>query len=112
MEDAISEPLSKLVHRDSLRSMRVLILGMGWFTESPGGLNRYAFDLAIALREQGLRIEGLVVGSPDSDRGFVGASESGAPLLRRLWRMGRQGQVRSRTADVIDSHFALYTLPV
>ncbi len=92
--------------------MRVLILGMGWFAESPGGLNRYAFDLMTVLRVHGLEVEAVVVGSPDPGFGTVGAAPSGAPLLRRLWATGIEGRVRSRTADVINSHFALYTLPV
>ncbi len=92
--------------------MRVLVLGMGWIGVSPGGLNRYAFDLTKALRQRGLGVECVVVGSPEQDQGFVGAIGSEAPLLRRLWTMGLEGRARSRAAEIINSHFALYTLPV
>jgi glycosyltransferase involved in cell wall biosynthesis len=92
--------------------MRILVVGMNWIGESPGGLNRYAFDLAMALRNRGLGVEGIVVGSPNPDQGFVGATESAAPIRRRLWTMAWEGRARSRAADLINSHFALYTLPL
>jgi glycosyltransferase involved in cell wall biosynthesis len=92
--------------------MRVLICGKGWFGESPGGLDRYALDLTRALRKQGVGVDGVVVGSPDLDQGFVGTSTPDAPLLRRLCSTAVEGRARSRAADVINGHFALYTLPV
>jgi glycosyltransferase involved in cell wall biosynthesis len=92
--------------------VRILILGMGWFPESPGGLNRYALDLLNALRERWVGVEGVVIGSGNLDRGFVGVSAPGAPLLQRLWITALEGRARARAADVVNSHFALYTLPM
>jgi glycosyltransferase involved in cell wall biosynthesis len=91
--------------------MRILLIGMGWVHESPGGLNRYAFDLVRTLRELNIGVEGLVVGAPQADHGFFGATGADAPRLRRLWTTGVEGRARSRAGDVINSHFALYTLP-
>jgi glycosyltransferase involved in cell wall biosynthesis len=85
---------------------------MGWIGESPGGLNRYVFNLATALRDKGFGVDAVLVGSPEPDQGFVGVVGSAAPLPRRLSNMGLEGRARSRAADLINSHFALYTLPV
>jgi glycosyltransferase involved in cell wall biosynthesis len=92
--------------------IRVLIVARDGFGESASDPDRYAIDLANALRERGLGVEGIVVGSPDLDQDFVGISRPGAPLLRRLYSTALEGRARSRAADVINGHHALYTLPV
>lgn len=91
---------------------RVLLVGMEWHGQDPGGLNRYAADLTGALGELGVAVEAVVIGAPDPDRNFIGVARYGASLPRRLAAMGAEGRARARAADVIDTHFALYALPV
>jgi glycosyltransferase involved in cell wall biosynthesis len=69
--------------------VKPVLVGMGDVRAQPGGLNRYVDDLSRALAID------PVVCAPEQ------------PLLRRL------ALVRSKTAgaELIDGHFALYTLP-
>ena len=98
--------------------MRTLQLGMGWFNEQPGGLNRVYFELLRHLPEVGVETRGLVVGSAvvaEQTGGRVHAfASAGAPLWRR-WRAIRH-EMAAMTADfhpqLVVSHFALYSYPV
>lgn len=92
--------------------MRVLVTGMGWQEEQAGGLNRYALEMSDALAARGVAVEAVVVGSPEPGRGFVGAAPLGSSIVRRLASMAAEGRARARAAGVIDTHFALYGLPV
>ena len=48
------------VDRSQLRTLQI---GMGWFPEQPGGLNRYFFELVRHLPSVGVGVRGLVSGS-------------------------------------------------
>src|SRR5450432_521796 len=95
-------------------AIKSLQLGMGWFPEQPGGLDRYYFDLLAALNGSGAEVRGLVVGSAavaeNSDgrvRAFVQADDS---LIQR-WRKVRaviEEEVHEFQPQLIVSHFALY----
>lgn len=94
----------------------ILQIGKGWFPEEPGGLNRYFYDCVHYLPEAGIKVCGLVAGS---DRVSVGSDEvvfpfapSQSSLLTR-WRGARRSlSTYINQADVVVSHFALYTFPV
>ena len=43
--------------------MNVLQLGMGWFPEQAGGLNRFFYDLTKQLDYEHIGVKGLVTGS-------------------------------------------------
>jgi Glycosyltransferase len=98
--------------------MRSLQLGMGWFDEQPGGLNRVYFELLRHLPEAGVEVRGLVTGSAavaEQTEGQVRAfASTNAPLWRR-WQ-GARREMATMTADfhpqLVVSHFALYTYPV
>jgi len=75
--------------------MRPLLLGMGSFAEQPGGLNRYVAELDRALRAEGLEPTTVV-------------AQAGAGLLARVRAFTRAAGRHTRTADVVDAHFALY----
>lgn len=97
---------------DGRASRRVLVLGMGSVQDAPGGLNRYAQDLTNSLRARGTMVEVVIVGPSDDDQRLIGAAPRHANLGRRLVAVGMEGRARARAADVVNSHFALYTLPV
>lgn len=91
---------------------RILAVGMENPAEVPGGLNRYLFELCTALRKLAVPVEAIVVSSSEPELPFVRVAPDDAPLWRRLAGMGREGRARLRSADVLNTHFALYALPV
>ncbi len=88
--------------------LRPLLLGMGWFQDQPGGLNRYFAELLRALERRGTDTRAVVVGpASDAPEAVIVAADAGQALPRRLWRYaGAAGA----TADLFDAHFALYAL--
>jgi glycosyltransferase involved in cell wall biosynthesis len=83
----------------------VLMLGMGWFPDSLGGLDRYYRELYEQLPGAG----GVVVGpAPGAPPRVAVASRHDAPLLRRLAAYRAATRRQAAGAQVIDSHFALY----
>jgi glycosyltransferase involved in cell wall biosynthesis len=98
--------------------VRTLQLGMGWFAESPGGLNRVYSELVSRLPSAGVGVRGFVMATSRVDGAMAGRIEAvcapGAPLALRWWRMRRRvseallGDARA----VVATHFALYALPI
>jgi len=95
-----------------------LQLGMHWFPERPGGLDRVYYELSRVLPEAGVGFRGLVAGTGrcevESHGAVTGFAMPDSSLPRR-WRGVRLafGQAVSRhNPDVVVSHFALYTLPI
>jgi asparagine synthase (glutamine-hydrolysing) len=98
--------------------LRTLQLGMEWFPERPGGLNRVYYELARHLPDAGVGVRGLVAGTSgvasDSEGridGFAPHVDSLLPRLVALVRRGRAAVLGDRERLVV-SHFALYTYPV
>ncbi len=95
-----------------------LQLGMHWFPERPGGLDRVYWELARALPGAGVAFAGLVAGSNRCAAESHGAVEpfaaADAPLPARLWGMRRAFKRKERACkpDLIVAHFALYALPI
>ena len=96
------------------RSISALQLGLGWFPEHPGGLDRYFFELLGALPAAGVQCRGWVAGSEaaaaaTADRVQAFAPET-APLRRRLFaaRSAVAHSVGRGGIDLFVSHFALY----
>lgn len=94
-----------------------LQIGMHWFNERPGGLDRMFKALIDTLPEQGVNVRGMVAGSPgvfDESGGsvlaFAGAQ---SPLGTRLWGSRRQSRAlrEAKMPDVVATHFALYAAP-
>jgi glycosyltransferase involved in cell wall biosynthesis len=86
-----------------------LHLGNSWFPDESGGLNRYLRDLLAALDEVS-RAEAVVVGpaarAPDN---VTVVSDVTEPLARRLQRFLSECR-RRELLNVVDSHFALYSV--
>jgi glycosyltransferase involved in cell wall biosynthesis len=110
-------------HSSSVKRLRTMQIGLGWFPEQPGGLDRYYYDLVRRLPDAGVDVEGLVTGSDDVRE--TGRTDDGsgswavhpfaqtrASILRRLYQ-ARQDVTKSLAradVDLIVSHFALYGL--
>ncbi len=86
---------------------RVLMLGYGWFPDRLGGLNRYYRDLLEHLPEA----RGVVVGRDASTPARVaGVSGHRRPLAQRLFAVWLAAQRAAPDVEVVDAHFALYSL--
>lgn len=99
------------------QSIQSLQIGMHWFPERAGGLDRMYYSLVGALPGAGVRVRGVVAGSPkvahDSGgaiHGF-GSASSALPLRLMAARHALRREIRRHRPDVISSHFALYTFP-
>jgi glycosyltransferase involved in cell wall biosynthesis len=101
----------------STQDIKSLQIGMHWFPERAGGLDRMYHTLVGALPGAGVAVRGVVAGSPrvaqdtqGAIRGFGPAAQS---LPRRLMaaRRALRDTLRSERPDVVSSHFALYTFP-
>ncbi|WP_118178991.1 glycosyltransferase family 4 protein [Paraburkholderia phosphatilytica] len=94
-----------------------LQIGMHWFGERPGGLERMFKALVETLPSQGVNTRGLVAGSTDVERDSGGRvlafAEPGARLDQRMWHARAQSRrlKRAHAPDIVASHFALYAAP-
>ena len=95
-----------------------LQLGMGWFSEDPGGLNRVYYNLLQHLPQFGIETQGLVAGTSrvlyESNGQVETLGPASDPLLLRWWRARRavRGALARNQFSLVVSHFALYTFPV
>jgi glycosyltransferase involved in cell wall biosynthesis len=86
---------------------RTLMLGLGWFPEKLGGLDRYYRDLLEHLPEA----SGVVIGaSPNVPARVRAVATHDDPLPKRLAAFWRAAQAAADRTDVVDAHFALYAL--
>ncbi len=84
-----------------------LMLGMGWFPASVGGLDRYYRSLLEQLPEA----HGVAIGpAEDAPRRVEIVGRGELPLALRLAGFWRAAQRGARKAEVVDAHFALYAL--
>lgn len=99
-------------------TLQTLQLGMEWFGERAGGLNRVYVHLVNELARSGVELHGLVAGSEDvaqASDGLVHAfAPASAPLLARMaaLRAAAATWLQDRPDAVIVSHFAMHAFPV
>jgi glycosyltransferase involved in cell wall biosynthesis len=87
------------------RHVRVLMLGMGWFPTTLGGLNRYYRSLFEQLPEA----RGVVVGpAEDAPQSINVVDERGTPLARRLVDFWLATRRSVGGVELTDAHLALY----
>jgi len=100
------------------RAVHTLQIGMGWFPEQAGGLNRVYYHLIRSLPQAGVGVRGLVMGSPDVARQTEGQVEAVAPenasLLVRAQQLRRRALaiLADQETDLVAGHFALYAAPL
>ncbi|MGH2864521.1 MAG: glycosyltransferase family 4 protein, partial [Solirubrobacteraceae bacterium] len=98
------QPPSEMAGSNAQRP-RVLMLGMGWFPTTPGGLNRYYRSLLEQLPEA----SGVVVGPADSPPASITVVDDASRALpRRLLDFCLAARRAAAGTDVVDAHFALY----
>lgn len=96
---------------------KTLQIGLEWFPERRGGLNRVYYDCVRYLPSAGIEICGLVAGASNVELDSNGLVQTFAPakvsLVQRCIKL-RQSVARllaENDCDLIVSHFALYTFP-
>lgn len=98
--------------------MHTLQLGMHWFSEDAGGINRVYCELLHYLPRYGVTLRGLVAGSPqvacESGQRVRAFAPPTAPLPIRWWALRRElrRMLAEQQPDLMVAHFALYTFPV
>lgn len=98
-------------------SAYILCIGMGWFPKTPGGLDRYVYELTHNLAAGQDRVELCGVGLPETEvNSPVKLTNLASPesnLWQRLWST-RANFLSSRSImpDAINLHFALYSFPL
>ena len=103
----------------------ILCVGMGWFPNTPGGLNRYVYELIHHLAADNNHVELCGTDLPDtaldssihssihSSIQLSNLSSSKSHLPQRLWTTYRQFSQRSALPpDAINLHFSLYSFPI
>jgi glycosyltransferase involved in cell wall biosynthesis len=94
-----------------------LQIGMGWFPEQPGGLNRVYYELYRALPEAGAQVVGAIAGSPQAPQASYGKirafADSNTTMPQRLWSARRtiSAILSEEQPRIAASHFALYCFP-
>lgn len=101
----------------ALESASILCLGVGWFPKTPGGLERYIYDLTRKLAANNDQVELCGVGLPETEPNalikLTNLASPETPIWKRLWCIRNNfKKTRTGTPDVINLHFALYSFPI
>ncbi|MGB7712695.1 MAG: glycosyltransferase family 4 protein [Microcoleus sp.] len=95
----------------------ILCVGIGWFPKTPGGLDRYVYELTHQLAASQDRVELCGVGLPETQSNssvkLTNLAEPDLRLWERLWLIRSNFlQRKSAKPDAINLHFALYSFPL
>ena len=98
-------------------SASILCVGLGWFPITPGGLDRYVYELTHHLAAAQDQVELCAVGLPvnqlNSSVKLTNLASPNSQLYQRLWSIRTNFlSRRSVKLDAINLHFALYSLPL
>ncbi|MDH6061754.1 glycosyltransferase family 4 protein [Chrysosporum bergii ANA360D] len=98
-------------------SASILTLGIGWFPNNPGGLERYIYELTHILAANQDQIELCGVGLPETKLNVPITLTNLANPDQAIWQ--RLGSIRYKfkktrisQPDAINLHFALYSFPI
>lgn len=109
-------PSSTAADSFPLPGAKVFCLGMSWFPQQPGGLDRYVYELVRQLSNDcAVTLGG--VNLPDesgqTSLSLVNLTEGDRPLAQRLWDIRqRANSLDLGQFDAVNLHFALYSLPL
>lgn len=101
----------------SVKSASILCLGLGWFPKTPGGLERYVYELTLRLAKNKDQVELCGVGLPETETDLpikmTNLAAPDASILQRLWSVRNNfKKTRITKPDAINLHFALYSVPI
>jgi glycosyltransferase involved in cell wall biosynthesis len=103
--------------KKTLESKSILCIGLGWFPKTPGGLERYIYELTQKLAANQDKVELCGVGLPEAEPNLpiklTNLASPSSPIWKRLWSIRTNFQkTRTEKPDVINLHFALYSFPI
>jgi glycosyltransferase involved in cell wall biosynthesis len=98
---------------------QLLLVGLGWFPTTPGGMDRYGYELMQQLVAEGDRLTlcgvGLPATSPHAAITLTNLANPHTPLPQRLWatrQCFRQQRSQMPHPNAINLHFSLYSFPL
>ncbi len=99
------------------KSASILCLGLGWFPKTPGGLERYIYELTQNLAANQDQVELCGVGLPEAEPNLpiklTNLASPDSAIWKRLWSIRTNFQkTRGAKPDAINLHFALYSFPI
>jgi glycosyltransferase involved in cell wall biosynthesis len=102
---------------DLNKSAYILSLGLGWFPKTPGGLERYIYELTKELAANEDKVELCGVGLPEAEENLpiklTNLASPDSAIWQRLWSIRTNFQkTRVDIPDAINLHFALYSYPI
>jgi glycosyltransferase involved in cell wall biosynthesis len=111
------KPISSDADKAIATSAHILGIGMGWFPATPGGLDRYVYELTHHLATGLDHIELCGIGLPQDPSNLpvklTNLASPDSPLWKRLWDARTHFSHRqSPKPDAINIHFALYGFPL
>jgi len=102
-----------------LNSASILTVGSGWFPTTPGGLERYIYELIHKLAINQDQIELCGVGLPEQEDISIAnirlrnLASSHSKIWQRLWSIRSSfRQINLNDFDAVNLHFALYSFPI
>jgi glycosyltransferase involved in cell wall biosynthesis len=98
-------------------SASILCVGMGWFPQTPGGLNRYVYELTHHLAAGQDSVELCAIGLPsdldNSQLKLTNLAAKDLPSWKQLWlSRGNFVRGRSENPDAVNLHFAMTSFPL
>jgi len=98
-------------------SASIICIGLGWFPKTPGGLERYIYELTKKLAANQDQVEVCGVGLPEAETNLpiklTNLASPDMPIYRRLWSIRENfRKTRLGKPDAINLHFALYSFPI
>lgn len=105
------------INNSSGTPANILCVGLSWFPKTPGGLDRYVYELTHHLAAGRDRIVLCALDLPEAELNssieLINLAASACPLYLRLWSI-RKNFLHKRVfkPDAINLHFALYDLPL
>ena len=110
------EDISK---KSGLNSASILTVGSGWFPTTPGGMERYIYELIHKLAINQDQIELCGVGLPEQEDISIAnirlhnLASPHSKIWQRLWSIrSKFRQINLNHFDAVNLHFALYSFPI
>jgi glycosyltransferase involved in cell wall biosynthesis len=98
---------------------QLLLIGLGWFPTTPGGMERYGYELMQQLAAEGDLLTLCGVGLPETSYEtaitLMNLANIHTSLPQRLWaarQCFRQHRSQIPHPDAINLHFSLYSFPL
>jgi glycosyltransferase involved in cell wall biosynthesis len=105
--------------KSGLNSASILTVGSGWFPTTPGGLERYIYELIHKLAINQDQIELCGVGLPEQEDISIAnirlhnLASPHSKIWQRLWSIRSNfRQINLNHFDAVSLHFALYSFPI